>query len=519
MAKSESKNALGIFISPKEICITQIKSGKDSRPEPEHLVKFPTGFAVKEGMLRPLSLNTEFFSEKASWIAPFTQAMKQVHWGASSAVVSLAPQFGILRYFVMPCVERKFWSKSIPLESKKYIPVSFDEVSYDFDVAPLDDGKKLGVLFGLTQRKSVEFLINTLKAAGLELASLEIAPASLERLFGFIDPKDHASKGYIHFSGNSTYMMFPHGGFPVLYRETESDASGTMSERKRLDIKGAVQFVDRYVGGTTKYQSICLSGEGADAWKPAAEKEAENIPVTVWDPYAACAVKEPSVASLFAIGAALRERAALKPRLDISGISTNARLEKEAQNYVWALTAVLGGILLLLSIINQARLAGLNSKLAALQARISGVPELVGSNADSIRLKIDSARVNGQLLQKAFSNSDLIAPRLSFVADSIPADLWLTDVIVANPLQLTDRQEDSREFTLNGETFLTGERKTNLVDSFCKVLKTAPEFKTFMPPFGTLAPNIIVEDSRNMNRSETESKTGKFSILGRGKGK
>ena len=247
MAKADGRNSLGIYISPKEISIAQVKIGKDSRPEAEHLIKFPTGFSVKEGMLRPLSLNHEFFSDKASWVTPFKQAVKSIGWDSSSAVVTLSPQFAILRYFVMPLVERRFWSKSIPLESKKYIPVSFEEVVYDFNAVPMDTSKKLGVLFGLTQRKSVEFVISTLKAAGLDLTAVEINSASMERLFGFTDQKDHDSKGYIHFSGNTTLMLFSHGGYPVLYRESESDSGGTMSERRRLDVKGAVQSAARII--------------------------------------------------------------------------------------------------------------------------------------------------------------------------------------------------------------------------------------------------------------------------------
>ena len=522
MAKPEAKNTLGIFISPREICIAQINIAKDSRPQPEHLIKFPTGFAIKEGMLRPLSLNNEFFSEKASWLTPFNQAMKQVSWDSTSAVVSLSPQFAILRYFVMPCIDRKFWTKSIPLESKKYIPVSFDEVVYDFDVAPVDDGKKLGVLFGLTQRKSIEFIMNNLKAAGLDLAGVEISPASLERLFGFVDAKDHDSKGYIHFSGGSNYMMFSHGGFPVLYRETEGDASGAMSERKRLDVKGAVQFVDRYVGAGVKYQNIRLSGDAAESWKPVAEKEAETIPVSIWDQAAACGLKDNAVSSLFAIGAALRNRTALKPRLDISGLSTAARIEKEAQNYVWSLAFAAGGLLLFLSVISEVRLLGLNSKLSALESKVTSVPELVGSNASVIRMKIESARVNGQQLQKTFSSLDVTAPRLAAIADNIPLDLWTTKLEFLNPILLGDRQ-DSREFTLHGETFLAGERKTNVAETFIRALKAAPEFKSFNPPSGTLELNVLAEDTRGSfqpaHALNKGPKVGEFTISGHGRRK
>ena len=488
MANSDNKRTVGIYISPKEICIAQVKVSGDGKLVPEHLVKFPTNFAVKEGMQRPLSLNGEFFNEKASWVAPFHQAMKQVNWDASAAVVSLSSQFGILRYFVMPLVDRKFWSKSIPLESKKYIPVSFDEVVYDFEAVPTDGGKKLGVLFGLTQRKSIEFIINTLKSIGLGLASVEIAPVSLERLFGFLDAKDHATKGYIHFSGDGTHMLFSNAGYPVLYRETEGD-TGSMSERKRLDIKGAVQFVDRYLGAGKGYKTICLSGEGADGMQAMAAKEAEPITVAIWDPAAACSTKDSTINALLAMGAALRNKIPLKLRLDISGIGAAARMEKDVLSYIWNVTFILGGLLLLLSVISQIRLMSLNSKLSALQTQVDSVPELVGVGADAIHSKIDIMRNNSQGLSLLFASSDVVAPKLSVIVDRIPDQLWLTSINYTNPIALSSRQENARTLVLKGETFLTKEYRTNVVEAFSKTLKSAPEFK----PFPFIVPNIEPE--------------------------
>ena len=485
MAKSEGLKHLGIYISPKEICFSQIRIGKDSRPEPEHLVKFPTDFPVKEGMMRPLSLNHDFFSEKAAWLSSFKQAVKKVSWDTTSVVVTLSPQFAILRYFVMPMIERRFWNKSIPLESKKYIPVSFEEVVYDFNPVPADGGKKLGVLFGLTQRKSVEFITETLKECGLTLAAVEITPVSMERMFGFLDAKEHDSKGYIHFSENSTYMLFSHGGYPVLYRETESEAGGTMSERKRLDVKGAMQFVDRYVGGK-EYKAIAISGDGTDIWQPLTEKEAAPIPVQVWDPAGASSLKSNDAASLFASAAALRGRAPCPVSLDISGISTAAVLEKQVQNYVWMVTVVLGGLMLLLSLISQSRVLVLSSEITSLKAKGVNVPELDGMDAESIQKKISVLQTNSQILDGLVSDVDPIAPKLAAIADRISPDLWLTNVSYSNPFALSEVQSGAKELRLLGETYLHGERKLLLVDSFTKSLKAAPEFKSFSPPFGSI---------------------------------
>ena len=487
---------MGIYISPKEISIAQVKIGRDSRLDSEHLIKFSTGFAVKGGMIRPLSLNHEFFSESASWVATFKQAVKSVSWDSTSAVVTLSPQFSILRYFVMPVVDRRFWSKSIPLESKKYIPVSFEEVVYDYNAVPLAGLNKLGVLFGLTQRKSVEFITNTLKAAGLDLAAVEINPVSLERLLGFTDPKGHDSKGYVHFSGNTTLMLFSHGGYPVLYRESESDSDGAMSERRRLDIKGAVQFVDRYVGGKD-YNLIALSGDDAQAWKPAAEKEAAPIPVGVWDSAKACSSKNNDAGALFAIGAALRERVPGKLKLDISGISIAASLEKDIQSYVLNISLVIGGFILLLSLIGQVRLFLVNSRLTALTARVSNVVELDGNDAETIRAKIERLQTDVKTLSAVISEADPLAPKLSIIAEQIPPELWMTDIQYSAPLSVTDMQGGVTELKLTGATFLKGELKMRSVDGFAKALKTSAEFKSFTAPLGRIDYNTDLETSHS----------------------
>ena len=485
MAKAAGQNYLGIYISPKEICISQVKIGKTSKPEVEHLVKFPTEFQVKEGMLRPLSLNHEFFSEKAPWVDAFKQAVKRVSWDSSAAVVTLSQHFAILRYFVMPAVERRFWSKSIPLESKKYIPVSFDEVVYDYRAVPADGGKKLGVLFGLTQRKSVEFLVETLKSAGLALTAVETTPVSLERASSFLDKEAHDSKGYVHFSENTSYMVFSHAGFPVLYRETETEAGGSMSERKRLDIKGAVQFVDRYVGGKD-YKAVMLSGDGCDVWQGSVSKEAAPIPVETWNASALMGLKDNDAAALFASASALRGRVPGPALPDISGISTAANLEKKVQSYVWNITFLLGGILLLFSIMGQTRLFMASSRVSSLRNKVMNVPELDGLDPDTIKARITAMQTGGQVLDGLVSDVDPFAPKMSAIADLIPAELWVTGFSYSNPFSLSEAQSSEREFTISGETFLKGQGKSRLVDAFTADIKKSDAFKAFRPPFGTV---------------------------------
>ena len=484
MDKISGKDTLGIYLSPSEICLSEVKVGKNSRLEVQHLVKMPTDFNSKGGMTRPLSVNDDFFNETAPWVDGFKRAVKKISWGSSNAVVTFSPQFAILRYFVMPVMDRKFWNRSIPLESKKYIPVSFDEAIYDFSVVAVDGGKKLGVLFGLTQKKSVEFLINTLKSEGLALASLEINSCSLERLFAFLDPKDHDLKAYIHFFGSQCLTLFSSGGYPVMYREKDFDSPSSLTERKRLDIKGAVQFVERYVGGQA-YKNLMLSGDNLETWRNAAAQESQ-MQLILWEPAKLADLKDNDAASFFSLGASLKGAAAGRLTLDLSGISAAFRLEKQVQRHVWSITFILGGLMLLLSLITQARLFMADSKLSGFKARLGNASELQGNTVEAIRAKITAMQENGRMLFGLVGDSDCVAPKLQVIADTIPAELWIVELQYSNPFSSDNTQSASKVMSFGGKTALEGDMKFRMVDLFVKSLRTSAEFKVFGPPNGSI---------------------------------
>lgn len=483
----KGKETLGIYIDPAAIHILQVRPGK-ARAEVEHLLKIPTGFSFKEGIMRPLSLNNDFFSEKASWVAPFKQAVKKVSWRTQNATVTFSQHFGILRYFVMPFVERKYWSKSIPIESKKYIPVAFEEVIYDFTAYPMEEGKKLGVLFGLTQRKSVEFLFSVFKAAGLQLSSMEMSACSMERVLAFTDPKDHDDKAYVHFSGDTACMLLASGGYPVLYRESDFGGSSAMSERKRLDVKGAFQFVSRYAGGR-EYKKLMISGDAVDTWKGPAEQESP-VPVEIWEPAKAGGLKSNEAGSVFALGAALRGAEPGKIRLDMTGVSASQEMERKATAYVWTIASVLGAFLLLLSLVNHVRIYMLESSTAALMSQVGDISEFQGKTPDSIRQAIETGNAEARMVRGLLSDKDSLAPKLQAIGDNIPNELWIQNLNYRNNLPVSEMLESGKEIILIGSTKLKGQAKFSMVDFYAKKLKAAPELKAFHPPSGNIEFNL-----------------------------
>lgn len=482
---SKNSRTLGIYIEPGAITIVQSKPAA-GKTEVEHLVKVPTSFSFKEGIMRPLSLNNEFFSEKAAWVAAFKQAVKKTPWATTRATVTFSQHFGILRYFVMPFVDRKYWAKSIPIESKKYIPVAFEEVIYDFTATPLEEGKKLGVIFGLTQRKTVEFLINVFTEAGLQLASLEMAACSMERLFAFLDPKEHDDKAYVHFSGETACILLSSGGFPVLYRETDFSASSSssLSERKRLDVKGAFQFVSRYAGGK-EYKKLLLSGDSVEAWQGMASQESP-VPVEIWSPVGLAGLKTAEQAQVFALGASLCGSIPGRVRLDMTGLSAGSAVEQKIARYVWTVTSVIASFFLLLAVINHARIYALNSEISSIMSQVGDVTEFQNHTEESIRDVIEKGGVEIRMLRSIFSDKEVLAPKLQALGDAIPGELWAQTISYRHDLPVSENAGTEKELSVLGGTRLQGQLKFNAVDLYVRNLKTLPELKLFQPPTGTI---------------------------------
>jgi Tfp pilus assembly PilM family ATPase len=492
---------LGIYIEPGAITIVQSRpvSGKT---EIEHLVKIPTSFSFKEGIMRPLSLNNEFFSEKAAWVAAFKQAVKKTSWATTRATVTFSQHFGILRYFVMPFVDRKYWGKSIPIESKKYIPVAFEEVIYDFTATPLEEGKKLGVIFGLTQRKTVEFLINVFTEAGLQLTSLEMSACSMERLFAYLDPKEHDDKAYVHFSGETSCMLLSSSGFPVLYRETDfsSTSSSSLSERKRLDVKSAFQFVSRYAGGK-EYKKLLLSGDSAEAWQGMASAESP-VPVEIWAPLVPAGLKTAEQSQLFALGASLSGPVPGKVRLDMTGLSAGSAVEQKVTRYVWTVTSVIASFFLLLAAINHARIYVLNSEIAGIMSQVGDVTEFQNHTEESIRDVIEKGSAETRMLRSLFSDKEVLAPKIQALGDAIPGDLWAQSISYRYNLPLNDNAGTEKQLSLLGSTRLQGQLKFNSVDLYVRNLKTLPELKLFQPPTGTIQFNLASSGKAGFSAAE-----------------
>ncbi|MDE2291701.1 MAG: hypothetical protein KGL53_06430, partial [Elusimicrobia bacterium] len=267
-------SCLGIFLSPDAIYLSEVKVEK-GRPQVLHLLRLPMPGGGGRQTKTAATLSGDFLQDPDKVAAVLQKALSEGSWKSKNVMVTLSSEFGILRYFVMPAIDRRFWRSAVPVEAKKYIPIPFQTLASDNQVFVLPPGPdrkpRLGALFGVTQRKSLESLRTMLAKLGLTLVGTEVAPVSVERLWDVLAP-DTAASSYaqVHFDGGHARILVSDKGVPVFYREAVLGDDATVMDRRKVDLVGCVDFARKQLG-LIEPRSIRVSGQIADmkAWQDA----------------------------------------------------------------------------------------------------------------------------------------------------------------------------------------------------------------------------------------------------------
>jgi hypothetical protein len=231
----------------------------------------------------------------------------------------------------------------------------------------------------------------------------------------------------------------------------------------------------------------------------------------MFDMAAVCGTKDSSSSALFATGAALFDKYPSKLRMDISGVSTNIRINSEIQKLVYSIGAVITIILILMILNGQRKISSVNSELQGYIQQNSN-SDLTGANPDEIRGKIDVMKQQAGTLATIFNSNDYLAPKLSVLVDIIPKQLWLESITYSNPMTVGN-QEGGRVqfFSIYGGTYLTGEPRSQVIEGFLKELKkNENEFKEYLPPRGNL--NLTVTGAMKNSRNADDGGISRFTI-------
>lgn len=455
--QAPSGPALGLYISPETIYIAETKLGKDGKLSVEHLVRIPVPPAegAKSGAGSTVTMSTDFLADPTKLGGLIRQSMSQVRWGTKNVVVTLSHHLGLIRYFAMPMIERRFLRTAIPVEAKKYIPIPFDALAYDFQAAPMPPdaaGKaRQGVLIAVTQKNNLSGVLGLVKHLGLNLVGLEVAPCSVLRVWQTVEPPAGPEPVVqVHFDGGSVRVMICERGLPVFFREVFLGAEASLADQRKVDLPGCLSFAGKQLG-LTGIVRVKLSGAPAviAPWKDAFSSET-GLPVEIQDTAKLLSIKGGDWGGYSAIGASTRAQKPGPTDLDLSVTDRVTDEETQAARDIIVGGAALAAAIALMGLWSQVNYTMRARELKQYSVDPKVKAALQGMDATAIEKKLADMREQLEQLQGVGAQG---APKLSVVLkeaiDIMPDSVWLTKINVTSPL-VREKDKGLQEIYLMG---------------------------------------------------------------------
>ena len=451
-------SCLGMFLSPEAVCLAQshVAGGK---AVVDALVRIPlsppAGGAIRATATASSgTLNADFLADNDKIGPLLREAVSQTRWNTKHVFVTLAYQIGLLRYFTMPAVERRFWKSSVPLEAKKYIPIAFDQLNYDFQVIPLepDPGgrSRQGALVAVTQKKNIASINELLEGAGLNMVGIEVAPCSVMRLWDLLEKgKDGRPYCQVHFDAGSIRILVADKGIPVFFRDVFLGEEPAVSDLRRLDLGGCIGFAQKQLG-VGAMSEVRLSGSGVElaAWQEAIAQEVA-APVEVQDIAGMLAIPSGDWGSYAAIGASARFTAPSPTVLDVGQVGKVSADERRTARDIFIVSAAVALWFLSCGLI-QGFLCRRDLKELARYKRPPDIEmAFAGKPVAAIEEMIASLRAQVEVAQGLQAQSSKATAILKDVIDSLPDKVWLTRISLSNPI-LKKNPAGDQEMSLAG---------------------------------------------------------------------
>ena len=472
-------DCLGIYIGIDEMYIAQ-SSKKDSGTVLESLVRVPIN-AVDKTLLKPLDLNEAFFSMD-NWLEALGKVTSKKKWKTNKVVVSLAPAFCLLRHFVIPAaIERKMWKSSIPLQARKYIHFPFEKAEYAYHVYEFETAatkqKRLGVVFAMTTKLIIERLQKGLKAAGLELVSVEPSSLSMGRAFNDSDKEAIGPGGRIYsfFGKDLASFVFLNENAPVLLREVEI-AGSLPAERRRFEITNCTEFIAKQLE-KDPFEEAVIVGHDTDQWIPALEADSKK-PVRKWDLREVYGIETKSAGEIAAIGASIKFYDHKAPDLDFTKGNRLSDYEFNASLTAWKVALVL--IVILLLMIGKSWLGMHNKARELARTKASNrqtISDFEGLTASQIQSNLSKMKSHNGSLSALLNNDETLVPILEEIVDTIPQEMWITKLNYTDSFPSKGAQ--SRRITIEGaiKTGKDGRADLALGNQFKDALVKMPNFQ------------------------------------------
>lgn len=445
------KNAscLGLYLSPEVVYLSESRM-KDGKLVVDHLVRIPIPVDEKKKPGATATMNTDFLEDPAKIGGLIKQSMSQLRWNSKNVRVTLSHHLGLLRYFVMPAMERRFLKSAVPIEAKKYIPIPFDLLAHDYQAVPVPadpTGKpRVGIVIAVTQRKNIEHVRGLLDSLGLKLDGLEVAPLSVLRLWQAVDaPKDPAPFLHVHLDGGSVRVMVVDRGSPVFFREVFLSSDATPQDLRKIDLTGCLSFVQKQLGLTT-VSRLRVSGSipNLEEMKNAFAQDT-NLPATIQDTPKLLSVKSGDWAGYSALGASAHSLLPSVSTLDMAAMERVTDEEKQTARDIMIAGVVVAVMLACAGLLKSATYTYRAQELHKYENKIDPDVKASLDGMDPIAIDALLKDMQAQLDQmRAVTNSTVRHPKVSVVLkeiiDAMPDKIWFDHVSVVNPLMGADKQ-------------------------------------------------------------------------------
>lgn len=435
------KSCLGMHFDAEAIHVCEV-AWSGTRPKVEHLLRIPVPPELADpGPRNAGTLNVEFFGKPDRLIELLKGSLNQIQWGSRHAVATFSPHFGLLRYFTMPAIDRRFWKTAIPAEAKKYVPIAFTELAYDYQVLQHDSRPErrgaCGVLFGVTHRRNTEGVRAILGGLGIRLLGVELSPCSLERLWDVLEPgTPPVPCARIHFDEGMARILLSEHGVPIFFREVSLGVHAGGTERRKVDLASCLDFARKQLGAQ-KPVEVRLDGTPEDSvqWQETISRET-GLPVRVQKTAQSLGLQTEDWAALASVGGALRCLSPAPMDIDLGG-SGGAREEDKLAVYgIFALSGAAFAFLMLVGAGRGVRTVLKSGELSRLTAQGKTIEAFQNKTADQIQALLKDMEARASAFNVLSASTGRLAEVLGRVAESVPAALWITKFSYASSLGL-----------------------------------------------------------------------------------
>jgi hypothetical protein len=430
---------LGLYLSPEVVYISDTHLEKGTIVV-DHLVRIPVPPPEKGPATAATgSLNTDFLNDNGKLAALIKQSMGAIKWSSKEVVVTLSHHLGLLRYFTMPSIERRFWGAAVPLEAKKYIPIPFDLLSHDFQIVPVapDQANKprQGALMSVTQSQNIGNVKALLDALGLKMLSIEVAPCSVLRVWEGLDrTRQGRTHCQVHLDGGSIRILLADKGIPVFFRELFLGPEAQISDLRKIDLPGCVSFAQKQLGvGPVSQMFVSGNVPNLAEWQEAFSREL-GVAAAALEMPQRLGIKGGDWGGYSSIGASLRHLTPSPVAIDLAQIGKITDDEHRTARAVLVAAGAIAlffagrGIYWNMTYSFQARELNQYKPDPEIQAVFSGkspdeVTQLLQRMQDQI--KAIDAVVN-----------EPIKPTLLLkeMIDAMPPNIWLTNIQLRSPM-------------------------------------------------------------------------------------